>query len=901
MNIENKIIHALVLIVFTMLFSILNAKGYYENEGLFVSKSDSIESLLPDSTNIPVESNPIDTSKIDSIKEIMESPEKMESAFRSKVKYHANDSIMIDNVNNKAFLWGEAWVEYEDIKLDADYLEIDFARNEVLAKGLVDSTGQLTNTPVFKEKGKEYKSGEMVYNFQTKKGLIKKITTQEASGYIHGETIKMASEDVFYIKNGKYTTCNLESPHYHVQAGKLKIINNDKIVTGPAYLAVENVPTFLATPFGYFPNQDERTSGVLVPAIGSSETKGFNLTNGGYYFGFSDQFDLKLLGDVYTNGSWSGRAVGRYNTRYKRSGNFSLNYTVNNDGEKDLPDYTQRKSFFFSWSHRQASKAKPNSDFQAKVNMGSSDYFQNDLNVSTQNYIRNEFTSNITYTQRFGRSPFSASINASHNQNNVDSVINFTLPELTINMARVNPFKRKVKIGRDRWYEKIGINYTGNFKNKLSTKTNQVFRIQDPEDLNDSNFVFVEPKINNGVNQTINASTSLKLGHFNLSPGIRYQETWYFQSVNQSWDPTALNDNNELGAIVKDSTNGFYRYGSLNLNASLTTKMYGIYAFKGENLKAIRHTMTPLIGVVYRPDLSSIHPEYFGTTQSDTLGNTTKYTTFDDQRNLGYGVPNGSEQGLLTLGLQNIVEAKRKKRNDTTDAYSNVNIIDAWNFNTSYNMLADTHQWDFLNMNVRMKLGKYINFNTNTRSDFYGLETNSETGEVTRSTNFHFNSTNQPLRLIQLKSALGLNLSGKSQNSKKEQSEVNQLNEAPDGNAIYQEVQYVDFNIPWNLKVNYVFTYTKPLDEEILVNSLAFSGSVNLTPGWKIRMSSSFDFDLEKLGYTTIDIYRDLHCWQIDLSVIPFGDRKSFRVNLKVKQGFLQDLKLSKNSRWFDG
>ncbi|MFT4754533.1 MAG: lipopolysaccharide assembly outer membrane protein LptD (OstA), partial [Salibacteraceae bacterium] len=374
------------------------------------------ETHFTDSNSSVNSSNPIDTVQIDSVIDNIESPKKMESSFKSKVKYHANDSIMIDNKNNKAYLWGEAWVEYEDIKLDADYLEIDFAKNEVLAKGIADSTGEINNTPIFKEKGKEYKSGEMVYNFQTKKGLIKKITTQEANGYIHGQTIKMASQDVFYIKNGKYTTCSLDNPHYHIQAQKLKIINNDKIVTGPAYLVVENVPTFLAVPFGFFPNQDERTSGILIPAIGSSLTKGFNLTDGGYYLGISDQFDIKLLGDIYTNGSWSGRTIARYNSRYKRNGQLSVNYTVNNDGEKDTEDFTQRKSMFINWSHNQAPKAKPNSDFRAQVNIGSSDYFQNDLNTSSTNYIRNEFSSNITYSQRFGRSPFSASVNASHNQ-----------------------------------------------------------------------------------------------------------------------------------------------------------------------------------------------------------------------------------------------------------------------------------------------------------------------------------------------------------------------------------------------------------------------------------------------------------------------------------------------------
>lgn len=848
-----------------------------------------------------VQDLPNDSNSLDSLQNLAEKAKKKESSFRSKVKYHADDSIMLDNKNNKAILWGNAWVEYEDIKLDAHYLEIDFAKNEVLALGLPDSNGILTNTPVFTEKGKEYKSGEMLYNFNTKKGLIKKITTQEANGYIHGETIKMASENVFYIRNGKYTTCNLDHPHYHVQAKKLKIINNDKIVTGPAYLAIEDVPTFLAVPFGFFPNQDERTSGILPPAIGSSATKGFNLTDGGYYFGFSDMFDLKLLGDIYTNGSWSGRAVGAYNSRYKRNGSFSLNYTSNNDGERDTEEFTQKKSMFLNWSHSQAPKAKPNSDFRAQVSVGNTDYFQNDLNTSSANYIRNEFSSNITYTQNFGRSPFSASLNASHNQNSADSIISFTLPELSVNMSRIYPFKRKEKIGQDRWYEKVGVNYTGNFKNRVKTKTNQIFNdFTDSEDL-DSTDVY-DPQFNYGAKHSFNLNTNLKMGQFTVSPGIKYDETWYTRSVNQTWDPTATNDDGELGDIVKDSVNGLYRYGTTNFNASLNTKVYGIFAFRGERLKAIRHTMTPSVSVSYIPDLSVNHPSYFGTVQTDTLGNTTEYNVFEGESSaLGYGSPSGREQGIIGFGLQNIVEMKRKKRKDTTDTYTNVNIIDRWNFNTSYDILADSFNWDPMRMSVNGSVGKFVLLNLNTTSDFYGLKTDAETDVVSRSKQFNYNINGNPLRLTSLKTSVGLNFSGNSTGSEKEKSEIRQVNDSQDPNTIYQEEQYIDFNIPWNLKVNYIFTYSKPLDEEVLVNSLSFSGSINLTPGWKIRMSSSFDFDQEKLGYTTIDIYRDLHCWQIDLNVTPFGDRKSFRVNLKVKQGFLQDLKLSKNSRWFDG
>ena len=313
------------------------AYNYRADTILTLSSDTLLDSLL---APVPDSVVTMDSIFQQTVTQEQEKVERMESTFRSKVTYHGNDSIMLDHRNNKAYMWGDAWVKYEGIELKADYLEIDFEKSEVIARGLPDSNGVMKNLPVFTEKGQEYKSAEMVYNFQTKKGLISKITTQEASGYIHGDRVKMASDNVFYIRNGKYTTCSLDHPHYYVQSNKLKIINNDKIVTGPAYLAVQDVPTFLAVPFGFFPNQDERTSGIIIPAIGTSQSLGFALTDGGYYFGFSNKFDLKLLGDVYCNASWSARAVASYKQRYKRFGQFDFKYTNRKNGVENTPSYS---------------------------------------------------------------------------------------------------------------------------------------------------------------------------------------------------------------------------------------------------------------------------------------------------------------------------------------------------------------------------------------------------------------------------------------------------------------------------------------------------------------------------------------------------------------------------------
>lgn len=902
-----KIIHVSLLIVvglgcFTIGASGATIKPHSEFSTNYFATNDT----LPDTINIEPkktyelepdsilsDSLPINQTELDSLNE--EANNTSNSSFKAEVQYHGNDSIMIDNRNNKAYMWGEAWVKYQGIELKADYLEIDFAKNVVRAKGLPDSNGVIQNTPVFKEKGQEYKSAEMTYNFQTKKGLINKITTQENTGYIHGKTVKMASEDVFYIKDGQYTTCELDHPHYYIKSNKLKIINNDKIVTGPAYLVINDVPTFLAVPFGFFPNQDSRKSGIIIPTIGSTEAQGFNLTNGGYYFGISDQMDLELVGDIHSNGSWTAKSLFKYNQRYKRSGAFQFSYNNRKSGDPDSPDYTKQTSYFINWSHTQDPKAKPNSNFTAIVKLGSSNYYQNDIATDVNQYLRNEFSSNVTYTQKFGNSPFSLKINGSHNQNNVDSTVTFKVPELALNMSRIFPFKRKIKVGRDKWYEKIGMTYSSNFKNQLRTNFADLGSVDNLKNMQ------------NGVKHQINTSTSVKAGKINFSPGINYGETWYFKKYNQQFaydvidtgDTPIYND-----SIVMDTANGFYRFGDLNMNVSASTKLYGMFNFRGENLKAIRHTVTPTVSFTYKPDLSQLHPEYFGKVDIDTLGNTRDYTVFDGSV---YGVPNGAESGRVGFEIQNILEMKNKKRNDTTDTFTNTKLIDAWNFNTTYNILADSQNWSPLTMRINARIGKNVVWTTNTAHDFYGLDkftTTNENGVITetvkRSNQFHFNQTDGLLRLTRFETGLGLNFAGKSTASEEEQAAINEIYQPRDANNPYVTPQYFDFNIPWNVSINYKFTYSKPLDEAIIVNSLFFSGNINLTQGWKVGVTSSYDFDLEQLGLTQFKVVRDLHCWQINLEVIPFGPRKSFFVNINVKQGFLTDLKLTRRNAWFD-
>lgn len=860
----------MLIVAFLPLWAICIPNTYIPYDTLDVPLDSS--NLNIDSTLQAIDSVLVDTNAIDSV------GPRMESTFKSKVTYHADDSLMLDNENNKAYLWGKAWVKYEDIELKADYLEIDFEKNEVFAAGMQDSNGVLQNTPIFNEKGQEYESKEILYNFNTKKGLIQNTTTQQSSGYIHGDRVKMETQDVFYIRNGRYTTCNLDHPHYYIKAGKLKMINNDKVITGPAYMAVEDVPTFLAMPFGFFPNQDKRTSGVVVPTFGSSAEKGFFLQRGGYYWAISDQVDAKLTGDVYTNGTWAMRLESRYLQRYKRSGNFQLSYTDNKVSEKDAPDYARTTSYFIDWNHSQDPKASLYSDFSARVRFGSANYFQNDLATSNQDYVRNEFNSNITFRQKIPNTPFTFALNAAHSQNRNNNEISITLPKATLTMARIYPLKRKNPVGRQKWYEKIGLTYNSEFKNQLDT---ELETFDDPD---------TWESLRNGAKHDAAISTSIKAGPINISPGVTYQDVWYFKSQDQIYLP-------ESDSIRLDTTFGFQRYGSGNINTSFSTKLYGMYEFNGPNLKAMRHTMTPSITASYRPSIANTHPEYFKS-YTDTTGRVNEYTIFDGGI---YGAPTKAEQGLINFRIENILEMKHKPANDTNDEYKNTTLIEAFNLNTAYDAMADSLNWKDLTIDFRTRIGKYVNIRANSNHNFYAYNVDPETGEASLSKEFEINRTGNLFRTTRAQASLGLNFKGESGGSKKDQDRVNDINQTADPNiGAYGDDRYIDFNIPWDLRANYVLTYTKPYDEVSIVNSLTFSGSVNVTPGWKVRIRSSYDFEQQKLGLTTIDIYRDLHCWQIDLTTTPFGSRKGFSVNIKVKQGFLQDLKLSKTQNYWD-
>lgn len=840
----------------------------------FILNAQVVDTLLgepSDSTalNLKVDSNNT---------EVVPQKKASSSSLDSKVDYQANDSIVMDLKTNKAYLYGEAVVLYENLELKADFIEIDFKTNIVYAKGREDSTGTLVGKPVFTEAGKEYQAGEMTYNFETKKGKIKEAFSKEGEGYVHGESIKMHAENVIYIRNGKYTTCsNQEHPHFHIQATKLKIITEDKIVTGPAQMYVAEIPTPLVVPFGIFPNKPGRQSGIIIPTYGNSPGLGFFLMNGGYYFGKSDVRDLSLTGDIYSNGSYGLHAVHNYNKRYRSNGAVNLDFSEIRRGDPEAADFSKNSTFFVRWRHTQDPKATPKSNFSASVDAGSVNNFQNDFSTIPRDYLSNQFKSNISYSRTLGKN-FRGTLNANHSQNSIDSSIAVTLPQATLTMNRIFPFKRKVAVGKDAWYERIGLSLTSDFRNQVRTKQDSIFL---PQTLN---------KMQNGMQHTIPISTNIKIGYVTINPNMNFTERWYFQTIRNRWDNDSRN-------VFQDTVSGFERFGQASFNTGISTKIYGMYSMKKGRIKAVRHTITPNMGINYTPDWTS--SRWFNEYQTDTLGNSRRYSIFD--RGI-YGGPSQRQSAVITFNVQNSLEMKYLSRSDTAQTLKKGKLLDAFNFSTSYDIFRDSLNWDPIRVDARTNIGENLNFRVDAILDPYAQDSLGRSYNKT-----HFSETGQLLRLNQVQGTVGFRLQGKKKDEKKPDvpNPNDPMRQDPTADAFRQDIQrnpgaYVDFNIPWNLNINYNITYSRRGNTNRLINTLNFQGDINITEGWKIGVQSGYDFELQSLSFTNINIMRDLHCWQIMFNAVPFGPRTSYMLDVHVKASVLQDLKITRRRSWFD-
>ncbi len=795
------------------------------------------------------------------------------------VYYEAQDSMLFDFIAQKIYMYGSAHVIYEDIQLWADYVEMDINKNEILAYGIEDSAGNITGKPVFKEGEEEFRADTIRYNFDTKKGLIKQVITKFEESFLHGGITKMHPNKHIHITDGKFTTCDLDHPHYYFKISRAVVIPDDKIVSGPVYLVIEDIPTPLGLPFVFFPNTKGGSSGVIIPEFGEEENRGFFLRNGGYYFAINDYIDLTVLGDIYSRGSWGLGLQSNYRKRYKYNGDFHFKYNKNVFGYRGLDNFEAQSLYAIRWRFVQDPKARPSSNFSADVNISSS-AFDRYNSYSANNFMTNTKQSSISYSNSLPNTPFSLTAAFRHSQNNRDGTVNLTLPDVSLSSTRLFPFKRRTAVGASRWYEKIGFNYSMNMTNQVSAHEDSLFNI-------------TADNLRNGISHRIPVSTSLKfLKHTTLTPSFNYNERWYLRSLERQW----ITDG-DAGYIQNTFINEFSRVRDYSASLNWNTQIYGTFQFRGKNLKAVRHVLSPSVSFTYLPDFGTERHGYYdeysrimynaNTGQYDTVSYF--YSRFES---LPYGTPARGGAGSVNFNLGNNLEMKVRDKRDTSKNDKKIKIFESLNFTTNYNIMADSLKWAPINMSGRTRIN-FLNVNFNALFDPYAIAENPYTGAGMRINKPEYLETGNLFRLTSANLNLGFSLNSRSMPAKEVSNEqLRSLYGYPE--------HYVDFDIPWNVRINYSLRYSKPYYESNVVQTVNFSGDFNLTSKWKISFTSGYDIKNRKASYTTIDVFRDLHCWEASIHIVPFGSHKSYMFQINVKADMLKDLKLAKRRSWFD-
>ena len=830
----------------------------------------------------------------------------------TRVDYSAVDSIFFDIKRHMVFLYGDADLTYGNINLKADYIEIDFRSNELFAKGMPDSLGIIRGNPVFTEADQSFESEELRYNFETKRGRTVNVITQEADGYVHGHFVKIQPDKVIHVQQGKYTTCDDPDPHFHIGFRKAKLIPDDKIITSVAFLVIEGVTLPLFLPFGFFPSKKTRASGILMPTYGESANRGFYLENGGYYLGINDYVDLSLRGDIYSRGSWGLRLGSNYRARYKYSGSLNLNYAINVMGERDLPTYQRSRDFRINWSHSQDPKARPNSTFRANVNAGSANSTR--FNPDTErDYLSNTFSSNISYSASLGgKVNFSAS--ARHSQNTINRMMDLSLPEMVMSVNRIHPFRRKQSAGRSRWYEEISLSYSVNARNEIRTPDTLLFDSQ------------IWSRMRNGVSHSIPISHSARvLRHFNLSTSVNYNERWYFNTIEKSWDENipfmnVIGGDTIYGRERIDTIPGFRAARDFSFSSGLSTRLYGMRNFRRGPVTAIRHVVSPSMSFSFRPDFGDPFWGYYQSYYSPARQQDVIYSIFEGGL---YGTPAANRSGNLGFNITNNLEMKVRDRKEEDAADRKIALIDNFTISGGYDMARDSLNWSDFRLSGRTRL--FGQFDV-TYSSSYTVYARDVQGRYMN--RYLWDDQNKIFQLNNTSWSLSFNYNLSSRNRgsgrslsdrpgagafpEEDPSEGMPLNGISPGNDLADEpgipeiADAVDYSVPWSLNFSYSFNYNSRFRhadrnfDRSYIQNLSVSGNIGLTPNWRIGFRTGFDFDRKEITYTSVDIYRDLHCWEMSVNWIPFGFRKSYNFTLRVKSSVLQDLKFTKRTHHLD-
>lgn len=852
-----------------------------------------------------------DTLAVDTVGEQPERIRESAVILDDKVEYSAEDTIYHDIRNRRVYIYGNADLRYMDMHLNAAYIEIDFNTNELYAHGLPDTAGVIQGKPVFTEGMQSFQSEELRYNFETSRGRTIGVVTEEADGYVHGNVVKLQPSREVHVSEGKYTTCDDPDPHFHIAFRRAKIIPDDKIVSSFAFLVIRDVPTPLFIPFGFFPNKRGQASGVLVPSYGESRNRGFYLENGGFYWGINEYVDLSVRGDIYSRGSWALRAGSNYTMRYRFNGSVNLSYAVNVLGERNLPGYERSNDFRIQWSHSQARQAHPTRTFRASVNAGTSQSSRFNP-VSDQDYLSNTFSSNVSYSRSWA-GKYNLSANLRHSQNTNNQMVDLSMPQVTFGVNRFYPFRSSQAAGQTKWYEDITMNYNMSARNELRIADTLLFTRD------------ALTQFRNGIRHEIPVSYSRRvLNHFNMSTSLSYSERWYFSTIRKEWDDDLMivtPADTVFGNLVTDTVPGFEAAREFNFSTGLSTRLYGLMQFKSGPVSAVRHVMSPSVSFSMRPDFASDFWGYYKDYYDPQRDETIRYSIFEGGL---YGGPPAGRSGNIGLSITNNLEMKVRNRRDPDAEERKIVLVDNLSISTGYDIARDSLNLSDIRVSGRTRILGDFDISYSSTWTPYALD---ESGR--RIDQFLWNTDNRLLQLNNTSWSFNLNYSFSSRAEAKGSSDdrsgiaadgamshgrdpgtdlMGNGNDIP-GDEMLPEIMPgngIDYSVPWNLNFSYSFNYNSryrhqdnKMDRNIIQN-LSVRGDIYLTPKWRVGFRTGYDFDNRQITYTSIDIHRDLHCWEMTFNWIPMGFRQSYNFTIRVKSSVLQDLKLTRRTHHMD-
>ena len=895
-----------------------------------VMSKDSVASTTAEKASL-------DTTQMDSMQlaiyhhnKAIDDSVRLDSINRSKkngidapVNYSANDSLIYDAHTNTAHLFGTSRVKYEDMNLESEKIYMSLDSSMVRAVGRNDTAGKYIGQPVFNMGQDKYTSDTMAFNFKTKKGFINSVNTAQQDGFLSSEKAKRDADGNLYLEHGRYTTCDEEHPDFYIALSRAKVRPGKDVAFGPAYLVVADVPLPLAIPYGFFPFSKKYSSGFIMPTYGDESDRGFYLRDGGYYFAMSDKWDLKLLGEIYTKGSWGLSAATNYTKRYRYSGNFYFSYQDTKTGDKGLPDYMRTESFKLQWNHRQDPKANPFSTLSASVNFASTSYERNNLSSLYNPYslTQSTRTSSVSWSTTLSSIGMSISATTNLSQNMRDSSVAMTLPDLNVSISRFYPFKRRHAVGKERWYEKIALSYTGQLSNSISTKEDRLFK---------SNLI---KDWRNGMQHNVPLSGSFTLfNYLSVNPSFNFTDRMYTNKVMKTWNTTAQRE-------VNDTVYGFNNVYNWNLSLGVSTKFYVFFVpsrkLFGDKITAIRHVFTPQVNFSYAPDFSASRYGYYKTYQKTDAHGNVSYETYSPYQNALFGVPGRGKTGSISFDLSDNIEMKIRSDKDST-GFRKLSIIDEIGAAMSYNMAAETRPWSDLSMRLRLKWWKNYTFSMNAVFATYAWEldgsgkpfigTHTEWGKG-RFGRFQGTSQNISFTLTpeKIKKWFGAGKDDKQDTKAKDDDEgVDTKRESnvdedmvkgqtgaqktEKGKADTDEDGYMKFSLPWSLTFGYgivmrentagTFNTKRMRYPYKFTQTLNMSGNIRISDGWNISFSSGYDFETHQLSMTTASLSRDLHCFNMSCSVV-LAPYTSYNFSFRCNAATLTDaLKYDKRSSY---